>query len=104
MVPLLQGCLFVKSKKASFNIDNTTTPLTKEVSVELTQGEFVHKVKIMVTGELNDSVKLDGVTIGPGIIDEIIREGNYYASNYSLAFEPLKNNGGDLEVELIFYY
>ena len=89
--------------KATILINDASRPLEQDVKVVLKEGTFVEKLNLHITGQINDTAKIESYYfILPGKVDTTIRTGDWYAPGYSFKYNPLNVTEGSLEVVIEF--
>lgn len=104
---IFSSCGYFVGATVSKEIIDLSQPCEKVMKVKLPKNEYVHKVKVKVTGKANGKFSIEDKVFEGGDINTIIYEGDYYGPEYSVKYQPLdkeKKVTGKLKVYVTFYY
>ena len=92
-----------ETPSAVIQIDDSSKPLAKTVTVDLDSSYFVHKISMHVEGHINDTAKVGkNNLIYPGIVDTILNCGDHYSGDYYFQYDPKAVTEGSLKVTIAF--
>jgi hypothetical protein len=96
----LASC-FGSKYKQNVIIEDVTKPLNQVIQVQIEPDEYVDKLTIRISGNVNDTIIINRFIIPPGEID-FSNKGDYYYHEIHLKYNPMKTTEGHIEVEFIF--
>ncbi len=105
---LIFTCLFSLSAcfgshhKQQVIIDDVSKPIKKDIRIITEPDEHVDKLTVSITGNINDTVVIDGIVIPPGLIN-FIDKGDYYDEEREFSYDPKNATEGYIVVEYDFF-
>ena len=104
-VPLIVSCS--PNPKATVIIEDASIPYTEKVVVNLEDGEYVDKLNLHISGNINDTARIGDPLayhyyILPGKVDTTLRTGDYYSPGYTIIYDPMNATEGSLQVVVEF--
>lgn len=96
----LVGC---QNNPTSFNvsIDDAAIAKTDTLRIIVEDGQWVERVKVKISGVLDDTASLEPWFLLSGKVDTSFRT-DWYQSDFILNYEPLNAQNGNLKVEVHF--
>jgi len=96
---LLSSCN--NNHSETFIIDDFSDSLMLKASFTPPEKRNVDKIEVRVEGHIEDTVKLGSYNLIPKVIDTVFTH-EWYASEYSILFDPINDQNGKLEIEIEF--
>jgi len=101
---IIASCALNNKEYEIVKIPDASKNHIEEVKVEVPEGEHVYKLKVEVDGEVTNKIKINDFDLGSGRIQETIKNGDYYGTEYTINYETSDSNEGNLQIKLSFYY
>ncbi|NDK54806.1 hypothetical protein GWO68_02650 [Pontibacter sp. BT213] len=92
------------SETETIVIDQISSPHNYKVIAPLRADEYVHNLKIVVRGSINDTAMIGNVKLLAGKVNKVIYNSDWYSPDYELRYKPYKAIEGSLKVDLTFSY
>ncbi|MEJ8757597.1 hypothetical protein WG947_11340 [Pontibacter sp. H259] len=92
------------SKTETIIIDRVSNPYNYKVQSGLKADQYVHNLRIVVRGSINDTALISNVKLLPGKVDKVIYNSDWYSPDYELKYNSYRATKGNLKVELTFLY
>lgn len=75
------------------------------MKVALGEDKYVHRVKLRVAGETTGKFLMNKKELGPGKINTVIRDGDYYSTDFTVRYQPVDDTTkGRIKVYVTYYY
>ena len=105
ILTILSGCGYFTGTTVTEEIPDLSKKWDKEMKVELGEGKYVHKVKLRVAGETTGRFLMNKKELGPGKINEVIRNGDYYSTDFPVRYKPVDDTiEGRIKGYVTYYY
>ncbi|WP_425390529.1 hypothetical protein [Ekhidna sp.] len=103
-VLLFCSCSEWNKDEAIIEIHDVSKTQSEKIIASIPEGKYVYKLKVRVHGEVSDTILVNNKTLGPGVVDALIENGDYYEPSYTIDYRAPNTNEGNLKIELSFYH